>query len=111
MTENTDKKCACSGANLGKFIQPIILKILHNEPCNGYQLIKKMENYATFLDTKPDPTGIYRYLKAMQEKGLIDKDDENYSLTAAGKDCFDNWKKTLANYLNQLNKLIIELDN
>lgn len=110
--DDFNKTCACRGANLGKFVQPIILSILSKENCNGYQLIKKMENYSTFIDNKPDPTGIYRYLKAMVEKGLVIKigEDEVYSVSPLGKECLNNWKLTLKDYCESINNLLNQLD-
>lgn len=112
MEENFEKSCACRGANLGKFIQPIILNILNKDNCNGYQIIKKMESYSTFLDAKPDPTGIYRYLKAMSDKNLIEKDDssEEYSITSHGIDCLNNWKVTLKNYCETITNLLNQIN-
>lgn len=106
------ENCACKGANLGKFVQPIILKIISAESCNGYRLIKKMESFSTFLDSRPDPTGVYRYIKVMEEKGLIAKcaDDDVYTITEHGGECLSNWKQTLRDYKKQISGLIKELE-
>jgi len=103
-------ECACCGKNLEKFIQPVIYSILSKESCNGYQIIKRMKEYATFLDASPDPTGIYRYLKNMEKKQLITIDgDGNYAITDDGRACFEQWKVTLERYTRSLTQLIIEL--
>ena len=104
--ETLKKTCACTGSTLGKFIQPILLDILRRRKSNGYQIVKEMESYPTFEGSKPDPTGIYRYLHAMEEKQLIVSDAAGvYEMTEAGKDCFENWKRTLRVYFEQLARL------
>ena len=111
------KKCACCGDNLDRFVQPVILSILAKQPCNGYTVIKKIPGYATFTESGADPTGVYRYLKIMQNKGLIaktaiDESDSNssvYSITPQGVACLNNWCNTLAAYEKKIHCLIQEL--
>ena len=110
------KKCACCGANLDRFIQPIILSILAKEPCNGYNVLKKIPEYATFNGSGADPTGVYRYLKIMYNKGLLKKSigDGNdsssiYSLTDEGFACLHNWMDTLKEYEQKIDRLLQEL--
>ncbi len=111
------KKCACCGDNLDRFVQPVILSIIAKEPSNGYTVIKKIPEYATFTESGADPTGVYRYLKIMQNKGLIqkttiDKNDTNssiYSITDAGMTCLNNWRNTLQEYAHKIVCLIQEL--
>jgi hypothetical protein len=59
--------CACRGANLSKFIQPVILAILKKGPSKGYGIIQGTTDYATF-DKTPDATGLYRMLRQMEER-------------------------------------------
>lgn len=107
------KKCACCGDNLDRFVQPVMLSILAQEPCNGYTVIKKIPEYATFTESGADPTGVYRYLKIMQSKGLIQKttgeDGDIYSITADGITCLNNWRHTLNEYKNKIAQLLEEL--
>lgn len=101
------QKCPCQGGNLDRFIQPIILAILIREECTGYQIVKRMENYSTCRDARPDPTGVYRYLKTMQNRGHIekitlpgehDKEKSLFSITESGRQCLGNWVTTLKTY-------------
>lgn len=102
--------CACTGKNLEKFVQPIILSLLCKNSSNGYQLIKQMSNFATLRDMPPDPTGIYRYLKAMEKKGFIITNSGGlYDITEQGRHCLDNWRRTLHDYQKVLATLSSEL--
>lgn len=105
------EKCSCDGYNLDRFIQPIILAILSKEPANGYAVIKKIPDYVTFENTRPDPTGVYRYLKMMAERGNIVKneEDDRYSVTAEGAACLARWLDTLDEYETKIRQLTREL--
>lgn len=112
------EKCSCSGANLDRFVQPVILDILVHEPCTGYSVVKRMMKYVTFSDCGPDPTGVYRYLKIMKKRGLIVQTDEGaesagatplYAVTQAGRECLENWAKTLTEYSAQIGKLASQI--
>lgn len=102
---------ACQGTNLDKFIQPVILSILsRKEGLNGFQVVKNMESYVTFRSGAPDPSGVYRYLKAMTEKGLLEQkaDEEGrmiYFISDSGIHCLKNWQETISTYATDLEKL------
>lgn len=110
-------KCACEGKNLDRFIQPIILHILSREACSGYVVIQRMRAYATYAGESPDPTGVYRYLRMMQRKGLIarqqtvDEEGKNegpLAITPEGMACLVSWRQTLAEYAKTIEKLVGE---
>ncbi|SDX68912.1 PadR family transcriptional regulator [Eubacterium barkeri] len=105
---------SCQGKNLERFIQPIILSILKQESeINGYAIIKKIGEYAIFEGQSPDPTGVYRYLKQMAERGLIESSDagreRRYRITPEGRHCLGNWRETLEEYQNRIQELCEEL--
>lgn len=113
------ERCACSGGNLDRFLQPIILAILREAPMTGYMIVKKIAGYSTFREGGPDPTGVYRYLKLMWGKGMLDKavhpnDDKGeavpYCITPLGEKCLEQWRQTLRDYGEQIHTLIGELD-
>ena len=112
------KKCACKGSNLDRFIQPIIFLILYSQECTGYSIIKQMGEYAMFRGGKPDATGVYRYLKLMEERGLIasklynseQKEIRKYAITGEGTECLNNWRRTLLEYRAAINELIGEME-
>lgn len=115
--EKTDnnKKCACKGGNLDRFIQPIILLILLDEVDTGYGIYKKMAEFSMFRETRPDATGVYRYLKIMEQRGLLEqfesREAENkykmkYRITKEGMDCLKNWEHTLNEYAESILELV-----
>ncbi|MCI5648395.1 MAG: PadR family transcriptional regulator [Fusicatenibacter sp.] len=110
-----EKKCACKGANLDRFIQPMILLILMNGPDTGYGIYKRVGNFSMFREEKPDVTGVYRYLRVMEKRGILEqfeyKEAENkyktkYRITEEGKVCLENWKKTLSEYAESILELV-----
>ena len=116
-------KCACRGDYLEKFIQPAILKILFKEPHHGFYILNKLSETSIFEGNAPDPTGMYRTLKKMEEAGLLKSewDTENspqprriYSITDEGRECLKAWAITLESYsrkIGELSKEISELFN
>lgn len=113
------KKCACRGGNLDRFIQPIILLILLDGPETGYGVFKRVGEFSMFGDRGPDATGIYRYLRLMEERGLLAqfeyKEAENkykmkYRITVEGEDCLSNWKQTLSQYAAAIMELVGKME-
>lgn len=109
------KKCACKGGNLDRFIQPIILLILLDEVDTGYGIYKRMADFSMFRENKPDVTGVYRYLKIMEQRGLLEqfesREAENkykmkYRITKEGMACLDNWEHTLSDYAEAILELV-----
>jgi len=111
-------KCACRGVYLEKFIQPAILKILFNEPHHGFYILNKLSETSIFEGNTPDPTGMYRTLKKMEESGLLKSewDTENsaqprriYSITNDGRECLKAWAATLGAYSKRISELSKEI--
>jgi len=114
-----NKKCACQGGTLDRFIQPSILLILTWGESNGYMIIKQMHEFSMFREALPDATGMYRYIKMMESRGLVasreEKDESGkvkrlYSITDEGRACLKNWKMTLENYQKSIGELIRMID-
>ena len=104
------EKCACGGDYLDRFLQPVILSILTGEPCTGYAVIKRIPEYTTFTSGSPDPTGVYRYLKILVDRGLIGKgDDDRYGITEQGRGCLARWVDTLEKYTESIQALTSEI--
>lgn len=113
--EKETKKCACKGGNLDRFIQPIILLIVSDGADTGYGIFKKMEGFSMFNEARPDATGVYRYLRLMEQRGLLEqfesKEGDNkykmkYRITREGRDCLKNWKQTLSDYAKAILELV-----
>ncbi|MDR0869649.1 MAG: helix-turn-helix transcriptional regulator, partial [Planctomycetaceae bacterium] len=96
--------CPCAGATLDKLLQPAVLAVLAEESLHGYELTKRIGEIQGFLDAVPDMSGIYRTLKTMEERGLVQSDwnvckgeraKRIYSVTEKGKLCLEHWQETL----------------
>lgn len=107
--------CPCSGRNLERFIQPAILAAIATESLHGYSILSRLAKMGLFKDSKPDATGLYRFLKAMEDRGLVtsawDMPQRGpakrvFTLTAAGVSCLSKWIATLDAYRSQISKLL-----
>jgi len=101
------EKCSCKGYNLDKLLQPNILTLLATRDMHGYVVIQELENLDLFMGEKIDKTGIYRTLKHLEERGLVqsqwDLEDTGpakriYRINAAGRECLANWISSLEAY-------------
>ena len=119
MNKRTD--CPCSGKNLDRFLQPHILKILSGRDLYGFEIIRLLEKETMFLNNPPDPTGVYRYLKKMEESGLLSSceqkngDDRKilrvYTLTENGKNCLETWAVVLGQYAVDIMGVVADIEN
>lgn len=117
--ESKEKKCACKGGNLDRFIQPIILLVLADEPDTGYGVFKKIGEFSMFREARPDATGVYRYLRIMEQRNLLEqfeyreaknKYKMKYRITGEGKECLINWKATLTAYADAILELVSRME-
>ena len=106
LTKKTEK-CSCKGYNLDKLLQPNILTLLAKRDMHGYVVIQELEKLDLFNGERVDNTGIYRTLKHLEEKGLVqsqwDVEDVGaakkiYQINDAGKKCLANWIQSLEEY-------------
>ncbi len=109
-------QCACAGINLDKLVQPTILLLLAEQDLHGYGLIQRIMDSPMFKGEKPDPTGVYRFLKSMEERNFVISSwdlpvsgppKKIYRITAEGMACLERWLVTLRDYLKSLQTLII----
>lgn len=107
--------CSCSGKSLSRLLQPAVMAVLAEEPLHGYAIARRLEEMAPFRDPPPDPTGLYRLLKNMEEDGLVvsnwDLADSGpakrlFSLTADGRECLRLWAQTLQRYHADIQSLL-----
>jgi PadR family transcriptional regulator, regulatory protein PadR len=107
--------CPCSGGTLDKLIQPAILAVLSQERSHGYRIAEKIRETPNFFTQKPDMSGIYRFLKSMESKGLVVSSWDTpgsghakrlYEITAAGRACLVRWITTLEDYLSAVSALL-----
>lgn len=111
-------KCPCSGSNLDRLIQPIILTILAQEDLYGYKIVRRIAESPMFKGHKPDGTGVYRFLKAMEQRGLVESSwsmtdtgpaKRFYHLTNLGEECLSRWIDTLEEYRQAIGMMLEEV--
>jgi len=95
------------GASLDRLVQPAILVILAEGPLHGYRVTERIGAMPGFAGTKPDVSGVYRFLKTMEGNGLVVSSwdlsergpaKKSYQITSAGERCLRRWIKTLEQY-------------
>jgi DNA-binding PadR family transcriptional regulator len=116
MIDFTD--CPCSGKTLARLVQPAIMCALATGSMHGYKIAQKLSKHKMFKDAPPDPTGVYRMLRSMEEAGNLksswDTHDAGparrlYQLTPSGKLCLKQWKTTLEIYASSIRDLLNSL--
>ena len=68
--------CPCSGVNLPRFVQPVILAVLSSGPLHGYLVVQRLAETSLFRKQPPDATGVYRMLRNMEQEGVLKSDWE-----------------------------------
>ena len=110
-------KCPCYGSNLDKLIQPMILTILAQEDLYGYRIVQRIAESPMCKGHKPDGTGVYRFLKAMEQRGSVESSwsladsgpaKRIYHITDEGKECLSHWIDTLKDYHQSIGKMLEE---
>jgi DNA-binding PadR family transcriptional regulator len=110
-------RCSCTGINLDKLVQPTILLLLAEQDLHGYGLIQKIMDSPMFKGGKPDPTGVYRFLKSMEDRRLVMSSwdltepgppKKIYTITGEGVACLERWIITLRDYRDSIEALITE---
>jgi DNA-binding PadR family transcriptional regulator len=112
-------QCPCSGRNLDKLIQPAVLAILAGKALHGYRIVQSLAGMPMFQGHEPDNTGVYRFLNAMEERGLLTSAwdmsgsgpaKKLFDLTDEGRKCLAKWVTTLREYREQIGQLLEHLE-
>ena len=107
--------CPCGGGTLDKLVQPAILAILAERPLHGYKLAERLGRMPICGGRKPDLSGIYRFLKWMEGKGLVVSSwylsetgpaKKSFRITPAGEECLAHWIETLEQYRKRISVLL-----
>lgn len=107
--------CACSGKSLGRLLQPAVMGMLAQECLHGYVIVQRLAGMAMLKGHPPDPAGIYRLLKSMEQAGLVtscwDLADTGpakrcFELTLDGRACLARWVQTLEEYERAICELL-----
>lgn len=108
-------ECPCSGTTLAKFVQPAIMTILAGGALHGYRIVERAAKSPLFGGSRPDPTGVYRVLRIMEERGLVvsawdtsgsGPAKRSYQLTNQGRECLRRWIDTLDGHRRAIGKLL-----
>ncbi|HUU69319.1 MAG TPA: helix-turn-helix transcriptional regulator [Planctomycetota bacterium] len=112
----TPDKCPCSGATLTKLVQPAILMLLAQQPLHGYAVVQRLGLLQILRGNRPDATGVYRLLRAMEGRGLVTCSwsrsnsgpaKRMYRLTASGTQCLERWVATLEDFDKAVTELLL----
>lgn len=107
--------CPCSGKTLDKLIQPAILAVLGQGPLHGYRIAERIGNMPMLKGHNPDLSGVYRFLRAMEDKGLVVSGwdcsqrgpaKKSYRLTKPGEQCLCYWIESLEEYRQGITALL-----
>jgi len=107
--------CPCMGVTLDKLVQPAILTVLAREGLHGYRIAERLADMPPLEGHKPDVSGVYRFLRAMEDRGLVvaswDVSDRGpakrlYRLTATGGECLAHWIETLERRREAIGELL-----
>jgi len=108
-------ECPCAGGTLDKLIQPAILVVLAEGPLHGYRLTERIGQISGLGGPKPDASGVYRFLKLMERRGMVASSwtlsesgpaKRSYEITPAGIRCLERWIKTLEEYRDGITSLL-----
>ncbi len=113
--------CPCKGKNLDRLLQPAILQAVSRQPLHGLAIVQAVAEGPMWSGTQPDPTGVYRYLKKMEQAGLlrstweVDRGDGRprrmYEITDHGRACRNNWAVALNDYAAAIARMVEELQS
>jgi DNA-binding PadR family transcriptional regulator len=107
--------CACSGTNLPKLVQPLILAALSKESLHGYAIAQRLASEGAHRGAPPDHSGIYRLLRGMEKRGLLTSKltesdagpaRREYALTDRGRLCLDRWVASLSLYRGTIDAVL-----
>jgi len=107
--------CACDGRTLARLVQPAILAALAQSEAHGYMIVRRLSDMPLYCGHRPDATGVYRFLRQMERKGLVFSKWEasaagpakrHYRITDEGRDCLRRWVQTLAEYREAIGELL-----
>ena len=107
--------CACEGQTLDRLLQPTVMALLAKGPQHGYALVERLKDSPLMRGTKPNDTGVYRLLAALQDQGLVTHQvaaseigpgKRVYELTTRGRGCLTKWINTLDGYHRAIAELV-----
>jgi poly-beta-hydroxybutyrate-responsive repressor len=100
---------------LAKLLQPAILTVLAEGELHGYRIVERLADMPVLSGSPPDSTGVYRFLRSMEGRGLLTSSWDTssrgpakrlYRLTGDGRKCLARWVKTLTQYCHEIDDLL-----
>lgn len=107
--------CACEGHTLDRLLQPTVMAVLAEGPQHGYALVERLKDSPLMQGSKPNDTGVYRLLAALEDKRLVahqlapsdmGPSKRVYELTTLGSECLTKWMNTLDGYHRAIAELV-----
>ena len=106
--------CPCSGKTMARLVQPAVMAIVAEECLHGYVIVQRLAALRLFRAQAPDPTGVYRILKSMEQDGYLKSSWEIedgparrcFAITAKGRKCLKHWVSTLEEYQTSVSELL-----
>lgn len=107
--------CPCTGATLDRLIQPAVLTILAQKDLHGYRIAQRIADLPPFEGRRPDASGVYRSLRSMEGRGLVEASWDVsergparrlYRLTSSGRQCLCRWIEALEHYREAIGSLL-----
>jgi DNA-binding PadR family transcriptional regulator len=103
------------GSSLDKLIHPAILTVLAAGPAHGYRIAQEIGHMPLLRGQTPDVSGVYRFLKTMENQGYVTASwdtsergpaKKSYEITPAGQECLGQWIGTLEVYRDGITRLL-----
>lgn len=97
------RPCTCTMGNVSRFIEPVVLRILHDKQRSyGYQIAECLPEYA-LTDATIESAALYRTLRTLEANGHVVSAWEagsgparrSYALTASGQEHLRAWARLL----------------
>lgn len=110
-----ERCCACEGHTLDRLLQPTVMALLSEGPAHGYALVERLKVSPLMKGSKPDGSGVYRLLGALEDQGHVSHrvaeselgpSKRVFELTESGRQCLKNWIGTLECYQQDIVKLV-----
>ncbi len=114
--KNLSRECGCRGGRGRGFIQPRLLFQLAKKPAHGYEL---MEIISQGEELSPDPGGLYRLLRSMEEDGLVKSSWDTsgggparriYQITDQGLDHLHAWIVSIRKTRQRLDSFLADYE-
>jgi len=91
------------------------MTILAGKALHGYAIVDRLAETPMLAGDRPDPTGVYRALSAMEERGFVTSSWDTsehgpakkiYELTPPGHKCLARWISSLSDYHSAIGDLL-----